>query len=309
MTKKDSAKKLDVVVAGNVTLDVLCYPVDDVPRYESIAFEDAKVSPGGCGSNTAIGLAALGIDVGLAACLGTDDTSELLMRYWARAGVDLRYLTQVDDYITGVSVGLVDRAYQPRFIHTSGANTLLVPDMLSPEDYADAGARYFHVAGYFVLPGLYDAALAEVLSQARAMGVHTSLDVVTSPRMEDPAPLFPCLEHLDVFMCNAHEAYRMTKIKDPLLAAESLVKRGAHAVIIKLGEEGCWVESKEFRGQIPAASVPVVDTTGAGDAFAAGFLAAKVRGADMKTACQQGNLAGARVVQQLGAVEAWFLED
>ncbi|MCD6401076.1 MAG: carbohydrate kinase family protein [Anaerolineales bacterium] len=305
----NNKNQLDVVVVGNVTLDVVCYPVEEVPRYESIGFDDVKVSPGGCGSNTAIGLAALGVDVGIVTCVGDDDTAGLLSKSWERIGVDTRFVKQIIGENTGVSVGLIDQAYQPRFIHTSGANAVITPDMFSPISYAATGAKYLHIAGYFVLPGLYDDGLADVLAEARDLGIHTSLDVVTSPRMEDPSPLIPCLQYLDVMMCNKHEAYRLTESEEPARATAILREMGAHSVIVKLGEKGCWVDSEQFCGQVPALVVPVLDTTGAGDAFAAGFLAAKVRGAELKTACQQGNLAGARVVQQLGAVEAWFLTD
>ncbi len=299
---------LDVVVAGNVTLDVLCHPVDDVPRFESIGFEDVRVSPGGCGSNTAIGLAVLGMRTALAACMGRDDTAELLTAYWKRAGVDLRFLVRQPEEKTGVSVALVDHDYQPRFIHTSGANKLLTTESLDPDAYAAAGARYLHVAGYFVLPGLYDERLAEVLARAQARGLHTSLDVVTSPRMEDVSPLLPCLEYLDVLMCNDHEAARLTGEKNPEQAAARLRALGAQSAIVKLGAKGCLADSDEFRGIVPAQAARAVDTTGAGDAFAAGYLAARAAGADIESACKKGNQAGARVVTALGAVTAWFPE-
>ena len=83
---------MDALVFGNVTLDILCYPVNEVPRYESIAFEDVTVSPGGCGSNTAIGLAASGISTGIVARTGDDDAADLLFQYWKRVGVDTRFV-------------------------------------------------------------------------------------------------------------------------------------------------------------------------------------------------------------------------
>jgi sugar/nucleoside kinase (ribokinase family) len=76
---------LDALVFGNVTLDVICYPVNEVPRTESIAFDDVMVSPGGCGSNTAIGLAALGVPTGIVGRTGDDDAADLLFRYWTPA--------------------------------------------------------------------------------------------------------------------------------------------------------------------------------------------------------------------------------
>ena len=83
------------------------------------------VSPGGCGSNTAIGLGALGVPTALVACMGVDVAAGLLEQYWQRWNLDCRYVRRVDTASTGVSVGLVDRQLQPRFIHTTGANRFL----------------------------------------------------------------------------------------------------------------------------------------------------------------------------------------
>ncbi len=89
-------EKLAAVVFGNVTLDVICYPVDDVPRHESLAFEQSTISPGGCASNVAIGLASLGIPTGLIASTGQDDPGDLLESYWQRTGVDTRFVKSPD---------------------------------------------------------------------------------------------------------------------------------------------------------------------------------------------------------------------
>ncbi len=183
--------RLDAVVVGNVTLDVLCYPVDDVPRHESMAFERAAVGPGGCASNTAVVLAAQGVATAVVAYLGDDHAGQIARATWRAYGVADQWVSTVPQP-TAVSVGLVDSAYQPRFIHTSGANAGLTPAAIQPETYAAWGARWLHVAGYFVLPGLLTPRLAERLQQARRLGLRTSLDVVTSPAMDDPAALWPC---------------------------------------------------------------------------------------------------------------------
>ena len=299
---------MHTIILGNVTLDVLCSPVDEVPRHDSIAFEDAAVTPGGCGSNTAIGLAALGEPVALIARMGSDDTADLLTRYWARAGVDTRFVRRVPGEITGVSVALVDSERKPRFIHTPGANRTLTAADIHPDEIAAAGARFFHVAGYFVLTHLAEG-LAEKLAALRAAGIATSLDVVFTTHMENPrlqAAFWDALPHLDVFFCNDYEALRLTGEPDPRRAAAIFRERGPQAVIVKLGPEGSYLHSAAFTGTIPAPRVPVVDTTGAGDAFAAGFLAARSRGADLRAACEAGNQAGARMVQKLGAIAGWL---
>ncbi len=297
---------MDAVVFGNVTLDVVCYPVDDVPRRDSIAFEQAVISPGGCGSNVAIGLCALGISTALVARLGGGEPGDLVQRYWQRIGLDTRYVRHNPHGPFAVSVGLVDHDYQPRFVHTTGSNALLTADDLDLDALVSEGTRALHVAGYFVLPGILDDRFPLALQKARALGVSTSLDVVNSPRMANPAPLWPCLPHLDYFLCNAHEASRLTGYSVPTDAAHALRERGAHTVIVKLGAEGCLVDTESQVLRVPAPNVPVVDTTGAGDAFAAGLVAALLNGADLPEACQQANEAGARMVGALGAVAGWL---
>ncbi len=301
-----SMKNPKAAVFGNVTLDIICQTVNDVPRHESISFERAQVSPGGCASNVALGLAHLGVDVALIARLGDGPTAALLHAYWHEAGIDLTHLKVVEGDSTGVSVGLVDSALQPRFVHTPGANTHLTVDSLPVDNLIGRGIRSLHVAGYFVLPGLLTPHFAEPLARVQSAGITTSLDVVTSPAMDDPSPLWPCLPFIDYFLCNRHEAGRITGENDPYAAAQTLRQKGANTVIVKLGANGCWVENASHAEHIPASQVKnVVDTTGAGDAFAAGLISALLHGEDLPSACQAGNRAGAKVVQTLGAVEAW----
>jgi sugar/nucleoside kinase (ribokinase family) len=297
---------MDAVVLGNVTLDVLCYPVDDVPRHRSIRFEQAAIGPGGCGSNVAVGLCALGTPTALVARVATGDVEVIAKRYWERMGVDDRFVRYIPHGSIAISVGLVDSQAQPRFVHTPGANADVTVDDLDLPALVSEGARALHVAGFFVLPGLLDGRLAGALAAARAHGLLTSLDVVQSPAMDWPEPLWPCLPDLDIFLCNTPEAQRLTGESDPATAARALRSRGGRTIIIKLGDQGCWVESDSRCGRVPAPHVAVVDTTGAGDAFAAGLIAALLRGETLEMACRAGNDAGARIVGAFGAVAGWF---
>jgi sugar/nucleoside kinase (ribokinase family) len=301
---------MEAIVFGNVTLDIICYPVNDVPRRESMAFDDVTVSPGGCGSNTAIGLAALGVPTGIVARTGDDDAADLLFRYWQQVGVDTRFVRRTAGAPTGTSVGLIDSEFQPRFIHTSGANANLTAEVIDPPALAAAGGRFFHIAGFFVLPNLFEQ-IAEKLATLRQLGLVTSLDVVFNVRMDDPqlrATLWKALPHLDYFLCNQHESFRLTGETEPAQAAKVLRDRGVRNVIVKLGERGCYALGEGFQGVVPAPEVAVVDTTGAGDAFAAGLIASLSHGEGLESACQAGNQAGGRIVGKLGAIEAWFDE-
>jgi sugar/nucleoside kinase (ribokinase family) len=297
---------MDVIVVGNVTLDVICFPVEDVPRYDSIAFDHSAVGPGGCGSNVAIGLAASGIGVGLVACVGGDDAGRLIQSYWARWGIDLTYLRTCNDSSTAISVGLVDKKFQPRFIHTPGANSSLTAADILPFAFKEAGVKILCVAGYFVLPGLLDGGLGEALANAQRIGITTVLDVVHSPRMGQPESLWSVLPGLDVFLCNSQEAMRITQTDNYFDAAADLQRRGAKNVVVKLGAQGCSLFSGNSHLHLAGEAVKqVVDTTGAGDAFAAGLVSAMVHGKDLPAACIAGNLAGARIVAEMGAISAW----
>lgn len=299
------AEIMSAVVFGNVTLDIICRTVDEVPRYESISFDQVAISPGGCGSNVAMGLSSLGVPTSLVARCGDDNAAIIIERYWHDAGLDLRYLRKVAGVPTGTSVGLVDSNFQPRFIHTSGANAKLSIEDLDVQNYKVDGARVLHIAGYFVLPGILDPKMAEKLAEARQLGILTSLDVVHSPRMKSPGSLWPCLPHLDIFLCNAREGWELTGEEQPKAIAQALHKRGANTVIIKLGSEGCWLDSDSFQGQLVAPKVKVVDTTGAGDAFAAGLLSSLIKGDSLDNACRMANQAAAKIVGSLGTLAGW----
>jgi len=293
-----------IAVFGNVTLDIICRTVDDVPRHDSIAFQEAAVTPGGCASNTAIQLAQMGEPVLLIACTGDDQAASFLDDTWQTQGVDTTFVRKIMGRASGVSVGLVDSDLQPRFIHTPGANSALGPDSLDPEALIDRGVSALHVAGYFVLPGLLSAGFAEPLAYLRDGGLITSLDVVTSPAMKEPDVLWPLLPHLNIFTCNQSEAELITGFPEFDQAARSLGDRGAQTVIIKLGSKGCYLFQDGQGIHIPGMEIEgSLDTTGAGDAFAAGLLSGLRQDLDLRAACRLGNEAGARTTTYLGAVD------
>lgn len=297
---------MDAVVFGNATLDALCYPVNDVPRHQSIPFDRAIIAPGGCGSNTAIGLCALGIPTALVGRIGQDDAASLVERYWERVGLDTRYVQRLPDQSTAVSIGLIDSDAQPRFIHTPAVNTTLTADDLDVPALVAEGARFLHVGGFLVLPGVSGDALAEKLAEARENGVCTSLDVAISRNKSKPADVWPCLPHVDVLFCNTREAEFLADMEGVEDAVEALRDRGAKTVILKLGADGCRGIRAELDVRVPGLPADVVDTTGAGDAFAAGFIAAYLNGEGFEAACRAANAAGARMVSRLGAVTGWF---
>ncbi|MFZ6028948.1 MAG: carbohydrate kinase family protein [Chloroflexota bacterium] len=299
---------MKAIVIGNTTLDVLCYHVDEVPRHDSLVFEHVLLCPGGCGSNVAIGLQSLGVNTALVTTISDDDAYATVEAIWQQVGLDTGFVRRVSGAAPAVSIGLVDSAYQPRFIHTPGANHHLTSLDLAVDDYIAWGAQALMVAGFFVLPGLLDGNLPAVLADMQQRGILTFMDVANAKRMDEhPGFLWDCLPHLDYFVCNTPEAQRLSGKTTSEEAAKFLRMCGARTAIVKLGAAGCWAESEGWSGHVPGVAVAhVIDTTGAGDAFAAGLIAATLAGKALPAACAAANAAGARMVSVRGAISAWL---
>lgn len=296
-----------ILVCGNVTLDITCAPVDDVPRHDSLLFEHGTLSAGGSASNVAVGVAALGEPVALVACTGDDETADFLHHTWRRVGVQTQAIRRLPDTPTSITICLVDSHAQPRFLHAFGANRALTSADIRRAVHALPSARFIYIGGYFVLPALLAPDFAETLAEARRQGRFTLLDVTLSPTMQDPSPLWALLPHLDIFLCNETEALRLTGAPTVAAATTTLLDKGAHCVIVKRGANGCDLATHQERRTIPAPPVAhVVDTTGAGDAFGAGLVVALARGASLEEACRAGHTAAARVITAHGAISAWL---
>lgn len=294
-----------IVVVGNVTLDVICQTVNDVPRYESLSLDRVALSPGGCASNVAVGLGALGLQPYLICKTGDDTVGEIIRSTWRKFGINLQYVKVEPGINTAVSIGLVDENAQPRFIHTPGANAYLRVDDLMFDVFDSGEGGIMHIGGFFVLPGFLDHQLAECLKNLQSRKFLTSLDVVNSKRFWKPEYLYTNMPFLDIFLCNKREAQKLggkDSVKD---CAKTFREYGVRNVIIKLGGEGCYVDSEEYSGYLDAVPVQVVDTTGAGDAFAVGLIARLVKGEGIKQACEFGMQVAAKVVQELGTITYW----
>jgi sugar/nucleoside kinase (ribokinase family) len=143
--------------------------------------------------------------------------------------------------------------------------------------------------------------LVEVMAFARSRGVATSLDVLAPCDEHIAQRLAPALPYADYFMPNADQLTGLTGRSDPSQAAQALRRLGVGCVVATLGAEGSLVSSDRVEAFLPAFDVPVVDTTGCGDAFAAGFIVGVLSGWSEESAAWLGTAAAAQVVQGLGS--------
>ncbi len=290
----------EVVCAGLLVADAICRGVRELPGPGKLALVDGIVlKTGGCALNAAITLARAGARSALVGRVGDDPFADFLLGAARAEGIDLR-VRRDPGAATSASVVLVSPDGERSFLHHAGANARFALEDIPFEDLA--GARFFHLAGAFVMDALDGRPGAEALRRARIEGLATSLDTVWDARGRWLGLLEPMLAHVDVFMPSAAEAEMISGRKRPEDVARFFLDRGVGAVALKRGPLGAYVTDGRETIDLKAFPVGVVDATGAGDAFAGGFLAARARGLGLKASAVLGNAAGAACVTALGAV-------
>jgi sugar/nucleoside kinase (ribokinase family) len=286
-----------ILCSGSLVYDTLVRPVED-PAWGTTTFvETIEYHPGGNGANTSLALATLGTPVQLLGAVGNDAPGSFVLGRLAEAGVDITRVCR-STAPTATSIVIVNGAGDRRFLHHLGASRQAFSH---PPDFTTIrGITHYHLASLFVLPKLRPQA-PDILKRARAAGFTTSLDLNWDPEGRWMLDLAPCLPHLDILFVNEDESCMCTGTRDPKEAARTLLSTGLRTAVLKLGNKGCAVYTQEREHLCPAFKVETKDTTGAGDCFAAGFLAATLRQADLPEAGQFGNAVAALTVQHVGA--------
>jgi len=288
-----------VFCAGNAVADVLARPVDGLAAPgASQRLEDVALGPGGNGVNTAIALARLGVRVALAAPVGEDRLGEMLRESVHAGGVDDSSLVTIRDAKTSASLVLIDSSGERRLLHFRGANAHFSPQHVNWD--LVKGARVFHYASAFALPAFDGAPLEGALKRARELGCLTAVNICWDLHGRWMSILEPALAYADFIFPNQEEGRQLTGEPEPEAIAQRLRSGGVKTVIVKLGAKGCFVESAEGGFTSPGFAVHPVDTTGAGDCFAAAFLAAICRGESLAGAARFANAAGALATLGMG---------
>ena len=294
-------KKRPVVCLGIMVADVVGRPVTSFPERGKLALvDDMRLHTGGCAVNAAIGLARLGIPVEVIGKVGNDPFGDFLLAELKKYKVGTKGVSR--DRMTGTSATMVmvHPDGERSFVHYLGANARLLPKDV------DFGlierSAILHFAGFFVLPGMDGQPAFDLLKKTRAAGVTVFLDTVWDAAGRWMELLAPCLPLIDYFVPSLGEAQKLTGLDRPEDVGRALLDRGVEVLALKMGAEGCLVMTgKGEKIRIPAFRVPVVDGTGAGDAFAAGFIAGVWLGWPLEKAARLANAVGALCVTKAGA--------
>jgi ribokinase len=282
-----------VVVVGDLMVDVVARMSGPLAVGSDTPAE-ILYRPGGAGANVAAWLAVAGVPVRLIARAGADDAGRGAVEKLRGHGVDVSSVVFDGERATGTCVVLVAPDGERTMLPDAGANAALSPTDLP----AFEAGWHLHLAGYALLRDgpPRDAAL-EALRRARAAGMTISLDPSSAaPLARFGAARFRALAgHPDLLLPNADEATALTGEADPGAAARALAA-SAREVVVTLGAGGALWTDGRVTLDAPAHAAAAEDTTGAGDAFAAGFLGAWLDGAPAGRALAAGNALAARAL-------------
>jgi sugar/nucleoside kinase (ribokinase family) len=286
-----------VVVVGDLIYDLIARTEGPV-AFGTDTFAPIQAVAGGSGANAAAWLASLGIETHFVVADPADEViGEALVAELERSGVTA-HLARDPSLGTGKVFVLVDGAGERTMITDRGAGEALCPEDLPRTLFEGA---HLHLSGYTFSGGSRRETALEALRLAREAGMSVSVDPSSVPLLESVGPerFLEWTHGADLCFPNLEEGALLGKENDPNRVAERLLDH-YHGVVLKLGAAGALYAGGE-RARLPAEPGRVADTTGAGDALCAGFLAAWLSGASPAAALRRGVEAAARVVARLGA--------
>jgi sugar/nucleoside kinase (ribokinase family) len=286
-----------VACVGDVYCDIVVRGVTRIPSWgEEVFGEEPAMCPGGI-ANVAVGLAKLGVATRLLGRSRADDTigNVLSVELSQHDHLAVDWLRAAPS--TAMTVAIPHASERAMISYAPPPDDRPIVDRI-PWDTLER-VTHLHVGGWSEGPNPL-ADQQAILARARALGITTSLDVSLGQETGRAARIRALLEHVDVFLPNAAEACWITEADDPAAALDALADLVPTAVV-KLGPRGVIAASGLTREEAPAHRVPIVDTTGAGDAFAAGFLHGHVRRWPLWRSLRLANVCGAWSVSRVGS--------
>jgi sugar/nucleoside kinase (ribokinase family) len=290
----------DLLVLGDANPDLILHggPVEPAFGQAERLVDHANLTIGGSGAILACGAARLGLRVAFAGVVGDDLFGDFMREQLAARGIDTTGVAVDPSRPTGVTVVLSkpdDRAILTS-LGTIGdlRSALIDPDML-------ASSRHVHVSSYFLQRGLSED-LPAIFEEAHGAGATTSVDPNWDPTGGWDGGLMDLLSQIDVFLPNEMEALRLAHISEIGEAVRRLRDR-APFVVIKRGERGALGARAGEVVEAPALPARVVDATGAGDSFDAGFLMAFLADEPLETSLRIATACGSLSTLTLGGTE------
>ncbi len=287
---------MDVVGVGALNLDRL-YTVEKIASPgEHVPVKRFNESPGGSAANTIAGISRLGFRTGFIGAVGNDTDGKIMLDSFKKDNVDVSHVKKSKNK-TGIIIGLVDSRGERALYPYPGANNDL---LVNNEDisYADR-AKFVHLSSFVNEKQLSEQ--KKLVSKLKNAKVSFSPGTLYAEL--DLEKISAIIEKSFIIFINDDEIKKLTG-KNYTDGSKKLLNLGAKIVVVTLGKNGCYIRTKNEEHEIPAVKTRVVDTTGAGDAFNAGFLYGLLKNKNLKECGKLGNKIASYCIQKLGAREA-----
>ena len=292
-----------IACVGILVADVIVEPVSEYPAPGALSHVSSiSLHNGGNAMTAAINLSKMGVESRIVGKVGEDFFGEFLKSKLVAAGVDARALASDKSAQTSASVALISAGGERSFLHVVGANATFCYDDVDFSVIDECDAVF--VTGTYLLNKFDGEDTVKFLKKCKEMGKTTFLDVCYDASGRWGEVLFPAMPYIDFFMPSIDEAVMIAGESDPDKIADVFFAKGVKNVVIKLGGKGAYIRlGGEEKGTVyPCVKgIKAVDTTGAGDSFSSGFLAAFARDMEPHACMKIANAAGGLSVTQKGA--------
>ena len=288
--------KYDVLVLGEINVDLILRADEIAPVFgQELLVDDAALTMGSSCVIFACGAARLGLRVGFVGVVGDDEFGRFMLREMEARGIGVEPVIVDPAVKTGITVSLSTATDRALLTHL-GSIAALTPERVECALFEQA--RHVHVGSYFLQTGLRDG-LPELFGQVRGRGLTVSLDTGWDPDEKWNGSLRETLAQTDVFLPNGVEAPAIAGEPDVDAALSALAER-TPLVAVKLGAEGAIAQRGEEIARATPPVVQVVDTTGAGDSFDAGFVCGYLKGWPLERTLRLACACGALATRQPG---------
>jgi sugar/nucleoside kinase (ribokinase family) len=287
---------MKILIAGELNPDLILSDYQFFPEPGTeVLVKDLEMTLGSSSAICAVGLARLGNPVTFVANVGADPYGDFCVQMLEREGIDISLVRRRTDLKTGLTVSVTSSQDRALITYPGAIASLTAKDV--PVAAFEAH-RHLHVSAYYLQQGLR-AGLGELFAAARAAGLTTSLDPGWDPSGKWGRDVLDAIAVADVFLPNESEIRAITgcpRIEDGLRSLDN----GRTLTICKLGREGCVARHRGALVRAPSFQIVAVDTTGAGDSFAAGFLHAWLRKRELLDCLRFASACGALSTRGVG---------
>ena len=290
-----------VLSLGIAVADTFAKPINKFPKWNTLdTFSEIKFSAGGCAVNTGINLKNLGLDVGVAAAIGNDKNGKYILEELNKKKIYTETLIK-KKINTAYTFAMISSEGKRRYLTNWGAN-----DYFLNTDIKDSILKKYgliHLCGTFAMKSFDGRSTAKLLKRAKKLNLVTCMDTIYNDKVDCVSLLKSSIPYLDIFFPSYEEAILISGFKSIKKNMDFLKKFKIPIVGIKMGERGSIISQNNLTFLCPSFKIPVVDTSGAGDAFMSGLIFSIVKKFSIEESIIFATACAALSVGQMGANE------